>query len=99
MRSVKLSHKKREEFGLRVLRKIFGHKRKETTVDCWRLHNEKLHDLYSSPRITWVIISRMRWVEQVDKWRRRGWGNLREMDHLEDLSNEGRIVLQWIFMK
>jgi hypothetical protein len=43
-------------FQNRVLRKIFGHKRKEVTVDCWRLHNEKPLDLYSSPRITRVII-------------------------------------------
>jgi hypothetical protein len=31
-----------------------------------RLHNEELHDLYSSPTIVWVIQSRrMRWARHV----------------------------------
>ena len=25
------------------------------------------------------------------------WGNLRERDHLEDLSIDGRIIFEWIF--
>jgi hypothetical protein len=45
-----------------VLRKLFGPKREED--GSWRkLHNDELHDLYSSPNIVRVIISRrMRWV-------------------------------------
>jgi hypothetical protein len=36
-------------FENRVLRRIFGPKRDEVT-GCWRkLHNEELHNLYSSP--------------------------------------------------
>jgi len=27
------------------------------------------------------------------------WGNLRETDHLEDPSVDGRITLRWIFME
>jgi hypothetical protein len=51
----------------------------------WRkLHNEELHDLYSSPSIIRIIKSRrMRWHE----WGRRGrlidywWESQRERDH------------------
>jgi hypothetical protein len=36
----------------RVLRRIFGPKGDEVTGDWRKLHNEELHNLYSSPRIT-----------------------------------------------
>ena len=38
-----------------VLRRIFGHSRKEVTGEWRRLHNEELNDLYSSPNIVQVI--------------------------------------------
>jgi hypothetical protein len=46
-----------------VLRRIFGPK-SEAVAGAWRkLHNEELHNLYSSPYIIRVIISRrMRWM-------------------------------------
>jgi hypothetical protein len=49
-------------FENRVLRRIFGTKRKED--GSWRkLHNDELHSLYSSPNIFRVIKSRrMRWA-------------------------------------
>jgi hypothetical protein len=52
----------REEHGLRVfenrvLRRIFGPNREKD--GSWRkLHNDELHDLYSSPNIVRVIKSR-----------------------------------------
>jgi hypothetical protein len=38
-----------------VLRRIFGPKRNEVTGEWRKLHNEELHDLYSSPNIVRVI--------------------------------------------
>jgi sorting nexin-29 len=47
----------------RVLRRIFGPKRDETTGEWRRLHKEELNDLYSSPNIIRVIKSRrLRWA-------------------------------------
>jgi hypothetical protein len=44
-------------FEIRVLR-IFGPKRDEVTGDWRKLHNEELHNLYSSPNIIRMIKSR-----------------------------------------
>jgi hypothetical protein len=50
----------------RVLRRIFGPKRVKMTGGWRKLHNEELHNLYSSPNIIRMIKSkRMRWVEHV----------------------------------
>jgi hypothetical protein len=43
-----------------VLRRIFGPKRDEVTGGWRKLHNEELHNLYSSPSII-----RMRWAGHV----------------------------------
>jgi hypothetical protein len=40
-----------EDVENRVLRRIFGPKRDEVTGDSRKLHNEQLHNLYSSPNI------------------------------------------------
>jgi hypothetical protein len=45
----------REEHKLRVLRRIFGPKREEVTGGWRKLHNEDLHNLYSSPSIIRMI--------------------------------------------
>jgi hypothetical protein len=45
-------------FENRVLRRIFGLKRDEVTGEWRKLHNEELHDLYSSPSIIRIIRSR-----------------------------------------
>jgi hypothetical protein len=47
----------------RMLRKIFGPKREEVVGGWIRVHNEELHNLYSSPYIIRMVKSRkMRWM-------------------------------------
>jgi hypothetical protein len=53
-------------FENRVLRRIFGPKRDEVTGEWRKLHNEKFHNLYSSPDIIWQVKSRRkRWAGHV----------------------------------
>jgi hypothetical protein len=50
-------------FENRVLRRIFGRKRGEVTGEWRKLHNEELHNFYSSPDIIRQVKSRrMRWA-------------------------------------
>jgi hypothetical protein len=49
-------------FENRVLKRIFGPERDEVTGGWSKLHNEELHNLYSSPSIIRII-----------KWRRMRW--------------------------
>jgi hypothetical protein len=89
-------------FENRVLRKIFGPKREED--GSWRkLHNDELHDLYSSLNIVRVIKSRrMKWAgHEACMGEERGAyrvlvGRPKGERLLEDLGIGGRITLRWI---
>jgi hypothetical protein len=53
-------------FENRAPRRIFDPKRDAVTGDWRKLHNEELHNLYSSPNIIRMIKSRrMRWTGNV----------------------------------
>ena len=73
-------------FENRVLRGVFGLKKNEVTKEQRSLHEEELNDMYSSPKIVWIIKStRMKWANHVAPMEeRRGevstgfwWGNLK----------------------
>jgi hypothetical protein len=71
-----------------VLRRIFGLKRGEVTGGWRKLHNEELHNLYSSLSMIRIIKSRrIRWVGHVARRGRRGmhigywWECQKERDH------------------
>jgi hypothetical protein len=83
-------------FESRVLRRIFGPKRDEVTGGWRKLHNEDLHDLYSSPSIIRMIKSkRMKWAGNVPRGGRRGmhigywWERQKGSDHGEDQDVDG----------
>jgi hypothetical protein len=58
-------------FENRVLRRIFGPKWDELSVEWRRLHNGELYDLYCSPNIIWVIKPRTsKWVGNVTRMER-----------------------------
>jgi hypothetical protein len=65
---------RQELFENRVLRRIFGPKEDEVTEEWRKLHNEGLHDLFSSPTTSIIRIiesSRMKWAGHVARMGRR----------------------------
>jgi hypothetical protein len=59
-------------FEKRVLRRIFGPKKDEMAGDSRKMHNEELHNLYSSSSIIRIIKPRrMRWAVHVARIREK----------------------------
>jgi hypothetical protein len=93
-------------FGNRVLRRIFGPKRDEVTGGWRELHNEKLHNLYSSPSIIRMIKSkRMGWAGHEARMGREGmqigywWESQKEGDHWEDQGVGDCTILKWVLKR
>jgi hypothetical protein len=82
-----------------VLR-ILGPKRDEGTGGWRKVHNEELHNLYSSPNIIRMIKPRrMRWAGHVARMRRGmhigySWESQMERDHWEDQDVGGWTILK-----
>jgi hypothetical protein len=80
-----------------------GPKRDEETEGWRKLHNEGLHNLYSSPSIIRIIKSRrMRWAGHVTRMGRRAmyvgccWESQKERDHWEDQDVGRWTISKWI---
>ena len=89
-----------------MLRRIFGSKRNEVTMEWRRLHNEQHYALYSSLNIIRVIKSRrIKWaghvacVEVGDLHTGFWWEDLKGGNHFEDPGVDGSIISKWIFEK
>jgi hypothetical protein len=82
-----------------MLRRIFGPKRDEVTGWWRKLHNEELHNLYSTPSII-----RMRWGGHIARMGRRGmhigyrWESQKESERKEQ-DVGGWTILKWILEK
>jgi hypothetical protein len=71
-----------------VLRSVFRPRRDEGTRDCRRLHNEKLHNLNTSPSVIGMDKSRkMKWAGYIARMERKEmrigywWGIQKEREY------------------
>jgi hypothetical protein len=91
-------------FENRVLSRIFGPKRDEVTGEWRKLHNEELHNLYSSPDIIRQVNFKANEVGGACGAHGRGEKSVqgfggespKERDHLEDQGVGGKMGSKWI---
>jgi hypothetical protein len=80
-----------------VLRRIFGPKRDEVTREWRKVHNEELHELYSSPSIIRILKSRrMRWARHVARTEERRNAYRLLVGKLEGKRPLGRPRRRWL---
>jgi hypothetical protein len=84
-------------FENRVVSRIFGPKKDEVTGEWRKLHNEELHDLYSSPSIIKTIKARrMRWAGHVERMREKRNAYRLLVGKPEGRRPLGRSRLRWL---
>jgi hypothetical protein len=83
--------------------RIFGPKRDKVTGGWRKLHNEELHNLYSSPSIIRMMKPRrMRWAVLVARMGRKEmhigywWESQMERDHWGNQNVSEWTILKWI---
>jgi hypothetical protein len=76
---------------------IFGPKRNEVTEEWRKLHNEQLHDLYSSPSIIRIIKARsMAWAGHVSRMGEKRNAYRLLVGKLERRRPLGRLRRRWL---
>jgi hypothetical protein len=84
-------------FENRVLRRIFGSGRDEVKGGLRKLHNEDLHNLYSSPSIIRMMKPRrVRWTRHVERMGRIGKAYRRWVEKPEGKKPLGRPRRKWM---
>jgi hypothetical protein len=68
-----------------VLRRIFGPSREEVAGRWRRLHNEELHNLYTSPNI----------IRAIKSWRMRREGNVARVGEMRKAYKTSVVKPQW----